>query len=515
MNASLTNKLTKVCMVTLLFTLFIYSKELSAETFYVSTSGSDSNSGSLASPFRTIRSGLSRLNSGDTLVIRGGTYSEGIPYFAIPSGLDDLRHTSVQGAPGERVILTGAGPNSDVIEITPRQYVTIDNLELVGGMDGGSGEATNACIRIGEGGGWESSYITIKRSILHHCGAGVFTTGETGVNHDILLQNLTVYHNTSHNIYITGSRVTIENSDVWDAASHGIHIYGRNGVNVSNNVVRNNRIHDNGSFGLLLSSGSDNIAYNNVIYHNGTKFISGGFRFYDGAVNNRFLNNTVVGNNGPGIWIQNGDGAVVENNISFGNSAQLEYYLVGPDEIFDQGSRSTILNNLTSANPGFVNAAAGDFHLTSVSPAIDKGMPLGGLVDTDMDGTPRPQGPAYDLGAFEYSGSPSQPPSPPSAFNAAYLGVTGQDYVGPQLSPNGNPDWHIQLHGLRGTPTKFRITSDNGLWEFPPNAAGNWVILPQYDGAGTADLWFEPWPSQRFHVTVWYSDGSTDESDAH
>ena len=102
-----------------------------------------------------------------------------------------------------------------------------------------------------------------------------------------------------------------------------------------------------------------------------------------------------------------------------------------------------------------------------------------------------------------------------SSLNAVYLGVTGQDNVGPGLSPNGNPDWHIQLQGLRGTPTRVRITSDTGgLWEFPPNAAGNWVVLPEYDGAGNADLWFEPWSSQRFHVTVWYSDGSTDESDA-
>jgi hypothetical protein len=95
--------------------------------------------------------------------------------------------------------------------------------------------------------------------------------------------------------------------------------------------------------------------------------------------------------------------------------------------------------------------------------------------------------------------------------------VTGGDKVGSgnQLSPNGNPDWHIQLNGLRGIPTKVRITSNTGgIWEIPFNAFGNWVILPQYVSAGNADLWFEPWPSQSFHVAVWYSDGSTDESDA-
>jgi fibronectin type 3 domain-containing protein len=107
--------------------------------------------------------------------------------------------------------------------------------------------------------------------------------------------------------------------------------------------------------------------------------------------------------------------------------------------------------------------------------------------------------------------------TPTSAFSVVYLNVTGEDLVGSegQLSPNGNPDWHIQLHGLRGIPTTVRITSDTGgIWETPYNAFGNWVILPQYDSAGNADLWFEPWVSQSFHVKVWYSDRSTDEADA-
>jgi hypothetical protein len=105
---------------------------------------------------------------------------------------------------------------------------------------------------------------------------------------------------------------------------------------------------------------------------------------------------------------------------------------------------------------------------------------------------------------------------PPGAFEAVFLGVTGQDYVGPgnQLFPNGTPDWHIQLQGLRGVPTKVRITSDTGgVWETPFNG-WNWVILVQYGAVGSADLWFETWSSRSFHVKVWYGDGSTDEADA-
>ena len=46
-----------------------------AATFYVSPSGNDSNSGTQASPFRSITKAQSVASSGDTVTLRGGTYS--------------------------------------------------------------------------------------------------------------------------------------------------------------------------------------------------------------------------------------------------------------------------------------------------------------------------------------------------------------------------------------------------------------------------------------------------------
>lgn len=46
-----------------------------AATFYVSPSGSDSNSGTQSSPFRSLTKAQSVASSGDTVSIRGGTYS--------------------------------------------------------------------------------------------------------------------------------------------------------------------------------------------------------------------------------------------------------------------------------------------------------------------------------------------------------------------------------------------------------------------------------------------------------
>ena len=53
------------------------------------------------------------------------------------------------------------------------------------------------------------------------------------------------------------------------------------------------------------------------------------------------------------------------------------------------------------ANPGFVNRAAGDFHLQSSSPAVDAAVPATANPDHDLDGNLRPQGGAADIGAFE------------------------------------------------------------------------------------------------------------------
>jgi hypothetical protein len=59
--------------------------------------------------------------------------------------------------------------------------------------------------------------------------------------------------------------------------------------------------------------------------------------------------------------------------------------------------------NISSDPPSFVDALGGDFHLQAGSPCIDKGTSEG-APDTDIEGTPRPQGGGYDMGAYEYAG---------------------------------------------------------------------------------------------------------------
>ena len=55
-------------------------------------------------------------------------------------------------------------------------------------------------------------------------------------------------------------------------------------------------------------------------------------------------------------------------------------------------------------NPNFLNPSQQNFHLKSVSPAIDQGTNV--IVFTDIEGNTRPQGEAYDIGAFEFIHQP-------------------------------------------------------------------------------------------------------------
>jgi hypothetical protein len=79
-----------------------------------------------------------------------------------------------------------------------------------------------------------------------------------------------------------------------------------------------------------------------------------------------------------------------------GKQCSHHYALIKPQSATPTGS-----NNILNQDPRFKNAANGDFHLVSGSPAIDAADPTA-TESSDYEGTARPQGTARDIGAFEY-----------------------------------------------------------------------------------------------------------------
>src|SRR5262249_18073248 len=141
--------------------------------------------------------------------------------------------------------------------------------------------------------------------------------------------------------------------------------------------------------GIGFASGRNNRLYNNVIRDSREGIYTG---YGETAA---FIYNNTVSYNTMGITI--GDafaGSInveVRNNIIFANTTS---------DLSDSGTGTLESNNLSS-DPSFVSPENRDFHLRDDSAAIDRGAKLD-LVKDDFDQVTRPQGRAYDIGAYEH-----------------------------------------------------------------------------------------------------------------
>jgi len=145
--------------------------------------------------------------------------------------------------------------------------------------------------------------------------------------------------------------------------------------------------------GYTTGGGGDYYIYNNTIYLTGaeTYLEMGGNTSKGGTV---YFKNNIIYLSGPTIYntCWYGEGRVCGNMDGSNNV----YYGVGPEEV-PPWDTSTLTNN----DPLFVSTT--DLHLQSTSPAIDAGI-THTITDVDFDQVPRPQGAAYDVGAFEFLG---------------------------------------------------------------------------------------------------------------
>jgi hypothetical protein len=79
--------------------------------------------------------------------------------------------------------------------------------------------------------------------------------------------------------------------------------------------------------------------------------------------------------------------------------------------------------NGLNVDPALVDPAKGDVSLRAGSPAIDRGVTIA-AIQSDKVGTSRPQGAAYDIGAYEYSGGGASTPTSTTLDTTTGSGAT-------------------------------------------------------------------------------------------
>lgn len=437
-NVAGSGKLLKKIALFISFSCAVSGGVAHAATYYVSRAGNDNNSceraTSVSTPKASVNAGISCLSGGgDTLLIRSGTYDEHIGHTgssgAFPSGTSWSNKVRIANYPSETVWLRPSTGFNVVLWLGGNaRYVEFDGINIDATLVFGSPIASGGDSRMPP-----VEYIRFQNSeyIIGDCtkrgegqcesdgvGLGFHRVGDP-TNHLEVLNN--VIHGQSHGlgygIYSATPDHLIEGNEIYDVSNGGFALYGAGVTCACRNIIRGNRVHDitgsgdpfpNGGrlFGMTIT-GDDNQIYNNLFYNNHIS-VGGQHEMIHilAGTGNKIWNNTFYNNDAEGIrLISEGLGGGVfsteiRNNI---------FYLGTGPSLIDYGKGTVQSNNLFDVDPLFVKPSVGNFELQPASRAIDTGTSV--AIKTDFAGIGRPEGGAFDIGAYEYR--PTQSVSPP------------------------------------------------------------------------------------------------------
>ncbi|MEO8590859.1 MAG: right-handed parallel beta-helix repeat-containing protein [Flavobacteriales bacterium] len=412
--------------------LFVASTlSVQATTYHVATGGNDGNNGrSIATAWATPQHAADVVLAGDSVIVHTGSYQ----------GFAAMDHSGIAAAP---IVFTALGNNVLIDE--PCTYNNLDgvNVENVSWVVI-EGFTVNDMPRTGI-----RTALTDHVTIRYNSCANNFKWGIlTGfAEHVVIEHNVCSGSQDEHGIYFGNSAddPIIRYNHVFDNNANGIHMngdasLGGDGV-ISNAQVYGNIIHGNGAAGgsgINCDGVINSLFYNNLLYGNHASGISL-YQIDGGApsTGNRVYNNTII-NASDARWCVNiTDGCTgnhLLNNIlinqhpfrgsivvaadaldGFLSDHNLVVNSLSPDgdaTIMDLAEWQALgydMHSMVADAQGalFVDAANGDFHaLSNDAQMVDAGTSdVGSVVNVDLEGTPRPLGDDFDIGAYEYMGS--------------------------------------------------------------------------------------------------------------
>jgi parallel beta-helix repeat protein len=373
--------------------------------------------------YPTIQAAIDASANGDTVLVAPGTYFENISF--------NGKLITVQSAQGPSVTIIDGGGVAPVANFSNAETPAA----VLQGFTLQHGNAPFAYAYEGAGVHISGASPTIVDNLItanSACGSG---TGISVAFASPVIRDNTITGNFKQagcsgdgggGIYVRGaaSAQIIHNTITNNTSDFGggIDLFASGTPTLMDNTISNNTAGIQGG-GVYMVNQSDATIVQNLVTGNTSAQSGGGFYISipSGDRGPLLVNNTVAGNSGSdsSVFLGGFDAQVqLANDIVAASSAQpavlcdTTYSSASPmfdhTDLFNsagpatQGSCTLAVgsNGNISADPQF--AAAGDYHLQSTSPAIDAGNNgAPSLPSTDLDGQPRINGSAVDLGVYE------------------------------------------------------------------------------------------------------------------
>lgn len=407
--------------------------------YFVATGGNDNNNGSYATPWGTIANAKDSIAAGDIAYILNGVAQTAVDNYnaslAIVSGGTTAAPKALVAYPGATATV---GTNSLSYAIrTPavsggKDYWVISGLTLRGqsavDLVGVTGwRVVGNDMSCPNGSGQAACFHTDTTTQLKFLGNYVHNVGDAAGSIDKYFH--AVYFTTNSNSIEAAWNTVVPNPNksTTSGGCRAIQFYSTGGADQYDLHVHDNLVHDAICDGINFATVNPTQgtveAYNNVVYHVGTGPDPG-----NGASNYACLLTGSGAGSSTAVQVYNNtfydcglrgtsdSGAVtlytptnLRNNVIYqlsgekyvGGSGQFNNPTGNNNLWFGVGSAPTSTTTNYNSDPLFVGAASANFRIQATSPAKDVGVTIASLT-TDFDGTIRPQGSAFDLGAFEY-----------------------------------------------------------------------------------------------------------------